>query len=165
MAISEQPNHAEHSPQSVSEDEANERRRFARLLLAGAITAYAAPFPYVLYQFLVAPAFRHKPASPLALGSAESLFVTQNYIATKLGDKNVMLLRSADGIKAFNLRCTHAGCTVEWQPNMQKFVCHCHGGEFHADGSVAKIPPTKPLEELTIKHENGQIVVYDAVMR
>lgn len=138
-----------------------ERRRFAQLLVAGALTAYMAPFPYVLYQFCLAPAERRKLASPLQLEAPEKLFARQSYYITKFGDRNIIVRQTPSGLRALDMRCTHAGCVVEWRAENEKFVCRCHGGEFHADGSVAKLPPTEPLEELTVKIENGVPVVYD----
>jgi Rieske Fe-S protein len=144
-----------------------ERRRFATLLLGGALIAYAAPFPVVLWQYLTASAARRVVAEPKVLGNPSTLFASTEAVFTKLGSKNVVVLRAEqeqDAPKALHLRCTHAGCTVEWQPNRRRFVCHCHGGEFHADGSVAKLPPTQPLERLLVKHEARGLVLYDVAL-
>jgi Rieske Fe-S protein len=177
-----------------------ERRRFARLLLGGAVAAYTVPFVVAVWDFLTAPAFRRKIPSPLVLGTKEELFARQNYAVMKFGDKNAIVLQTqalqtqalqtqalqtqalqtqalqtqalqtqalriephqTTGARAFDLRCTHAGCTVEWQPAERKFVCHCHGGEFAEDGSVTRLPPTQPLEELRLTLEGGKLVLHD----
>ncbi len=44
--------------------------------------------------------------------------------------------------------CTHVGCGVTWKPEEKIFFCPCHDGEFNADGTVKKGPPTKPLAKL-----------------
>jgi Rieske Fe-S protein len=150
--------------QAELREKQTERRRFARLLLMGAVIAYATPFPFVLWHYLTAPSFKRVTVRPLRIGSQGSLnelLGADGHATLKFGDKNVILLQTAQGVKAFNLRCTHAGCTVEWQSNAQKFVCHCHGGEFRNDGSVAKLPPTQPLEELTLRLENEAYTLYD----
>lgn len=149
-------------------EEREERRRFARLLLTGALVAYAAPFPFVLWNYLTALSLKRVPVRPLGLGTRSQVEATlsgRDHFRLKFGDKNVILLRQEQTLKAFNLRCTHAGCTVEWQPTAQKFVCHCHGGEFRADGSVARLPPTEPLEELTVRLEQGAYTLYDIPVR
>ncbi|MGZ8514964.1 MAG: TQO small subunit DoxD, partial [Candidatus Limnocylindrales bacterium] len=46
------------------------------------------------------------------------------------GDPGV-LVKLADGkIVAFDAVCTHAGCTVEWDPSYDLLVCPCHGAAF-----------------------------------
>jgi len=45
-----------------------------------------------------------------------------------------------------NSRCTHLGCTVNWRPDAQAFVCPCHDGKFGTDGKVLGGPPPRPLD-------------------
>ena len=49
----------------------------------------------------------------------------------------------------FNSRCTHLGCTVNWQDNAQAFICPCHDGKFSKDGVVLAGPPPRPLDRYT----------------
>jgi cytochrome b6-f complex iron-sulfur subunit len=159
----------EESPQT--EAERSEKRQFLKNVLRGALALYVLPVPYMLYRFIAEPTIRTKPAPPLALGTIDVFFARADYRVVKMGAKPVLVRREAVpnsgeySVKAFNLRCTHAGCTVEWQPSQQQFLCRCHNGEFHADGSVKKIPPTKPLEELTVNTEAGVLVLYDEPKR
>lgn len=60
---------------------------------------------------------------------------------------------------AFSPYCTHVGCPVTWTAGAEKFMCPCHGGTFHADGSVAAGPPPRPLDRLAIRVRNGQVEV------
>ena len=40
-------------------------------------------------------------------------------------------MKLSDGsIVAFDAVCTHAGCTVEWDPGYDLLVCPCHGAAF-----------------------------------
>lgn len=136
-----------------------EKRRFLKQLLLGASAAYLfAPF-YAVWRYLVSPSEKRIPIAPLTLNSGD--VETKRLTFLRFGDKNVLVRRDADAVRAFNLRCTHAGCTVEWHDAAQKFVCHCHGAEFHADGAVAKLPATEPLEELTVRREQGRMILFD----
>lgn len=55
--------------------------------------------------------------------------------------------------------CTHLGCTVRWSEDASEFQCPCHGGRFHADGSVAGGPPPEPLRQLAARVDEGKVVV------
>jgi menaquinol-cytochrome c reductase iron-sulfur subunit len=58
---------------------------------------------------------------------------------------------------AFSMYCTHTGCPVTWAPGAEMFMCPCHGGTFHRDGSVAAGPPPRPLERLPVRVRDGQV--------
>lgn len=142
-----------------STEELTEKRRFLKQVLVGASAAYIFAPLYAVWRYLVSPSEKHVPIAPLTLKSDE--LAQKRFTFLCFGDKNVIVRRDKDALRAFNLRCTHAGCTVEWQDGAQKFVCNCHGAEFHADGTVAKLPATEPLEELTIRTEQGVATLFD----
>jgi thiosulfate dehydrogenase [quinone] large subunit len=52
---------------------------------------------------------------------------------------------------AFSAVCTHAGCTVNYDPSSRQFVCPCHGGTYSAsDGRVLGGPPPSPLSRIKV---------------
>ena len=51
-------------------------------------------------------------------------------------------------------RCSHLGCTVDWEPEESKFVCPCHGGKYGEDGAVLEGPPPSALTRLDVKIED-----------
>ncbi len=57
----------------------------------------------------------------------------------------------ADHFVAFSMHCTHMGCPVRWQAEASLFMCPCHGGVFHSDGSVAAGPPLRPLVRYPVR--------------
>ena len=68
------------------------------------------------------------------------------------GDPGV-LVKLADGsIVAFDAVCTHAGCTVEYDPSYALLVCPCHGAAFDPahDAQVVAGPTNQPLLPIPI---------------
>lgn len=68
------------------------------------------------------------------------------------------LVHTADGkYVAYDAVCTHAGCTVQYDPSNRLLVCPCHGGEFDpAQGAqVVAGPPPSPLTSLPIKVDSS----------
>jgi thiosulfate dehydrogenase (quinone) large subunit len=56
--------------------------------------------------------------------------------------------------------CTHAGCTVNYDPGSSEFICPCHGGTFNArTGAVVAGPPPSPLAAIPVHVTGGQIYV------
>lgn len=68
------------------------------------------------------------------------------------GDPAVLVHTSGTTVVGFSAVCTHAGCTVQYDPSQKLLVCPCHGGAFdpanHAE--VVAGPPPAPLQELPI---------------
>lgn len=70
----------------------------------------------------------------------------------KTGDPAVVVHLTGNNFVAYDAVCTHAGCTVEYDPQYKLLVCPCHGGAFdpaHGAQVVAGPPPT-PLSQLAI---------------
>jgi thiosulfate dehydrogenase [quinone] large subunit len=79
------------------------------------------------------------------------------------GDPGV-LVKLADGtIVAFDAVCTHAGCTVEWDPGYDLLVCPCHGAAFDPahDAQPVAGPTRTPLSPIPIQVDtaSGRITV------
>ena len=79
------------------------------------------------------------------------------------GDPGV-LVKLADGkIVAFDAVCTHAGCTVEWDPGYDLLVCPCHGAAFDPahEAQVVAGPTNTPLSPIPIHVDtaSGRITV------
>jgi cytochrome b6-f complex iron-sulfur subunit len=64
-----------------------------------------------------------------------------------------------DGFLAVSIRCTHLGCSIEWNKEKQQFLCPCHHSMFDLKGEVLNPPATRPLDHYPMKIENGKILV------
>jgi nucleotide-binding universal stress UspA family protein/nitrite reductase/ring-hydroxylating ferredoxin subunit len=60
--------------------------------------------------------------------------------------RRVAAYRDEDGrIHAVSPRCTHMGCTVDWNDADKTWDCPCHGSRYTFDGEVIRSPATNPL--------------------
>lgn len=68
-----------------------------------------------------------------------------------------VLLRSSDGeYKAYSRRCSHAGCSVDFDPPGKCLKCPCHQGTYDARmGYVMFGPPRRPLDEIVLEMRAG----------
>jgi len=68
-----------------------------------------------------------------------------------------VLLRSSEGeYKAYSRRCSHAGCTVDFDAPSRCLKCPCHQGAYDARlGHVMFGPPRRPLDEIVLQVRAG----------
>ena len=73
----------------------------------------------------------------------------------------VYLMRDGDGAKAYNLKCPHLGCAIDYRGEKGDFFCPCHNSSFALDGSVssASSPSPRGMDELELKVEDGHVWV------
>jgi 3-phenylpropionate/trans-cinnamate dioxygenase ferredoxin reductase subunit len=66
-----------------------------------------------------------------------------------VGARQLAVYRDAEG-RTYELspRCTHMGCTVDWNDPAQTWDCPCHGSRFSFDGSVVHGPAPEPLQRV-----------------
>src|SRR5579871_3499423 len=91
----------------------------------------------------------------LLLGSVRTLPRNQalTYTDPASGDP-ALLLHLADGrFVAYDAVCTHAGCTVTYDPVQRRLVCPCHGAVYDPARGAAVLagPAPSPLAALAIR--------------
>lgn len=71
-----------------------------------------------------------------------------------------VLLRSSDGeYQAYSRRCSHAGCSVDFNPASRCLRCPCHRGTFEPRmGRVMFGPPRRALDEIVLEMRAGGCV-------
>jgi cytochrome b6-f complex iron-sulfur subunit len=69
----------------------------------------------------------------------------------------VVLRTTSGSLRAFDTKCSHAGCNVRFEGT--RFVCPCHGGVYDLDGKNVSGPPPRPLVELAVVESDGALVV------
>ena len=62
------------------------------------------------------------------------------------GGRRLAVYRDDEGgLHAVSPRCTHMGCTVDWNDADRTWDCPCHGSRYGTDGAVIKGPADKEL--------------------
>lgn len=75
-----------------------------------------------------------------------------------IGEHNVRVVGTQDGVAAMSLVCTHLGCIVT--EDSGGFSCPCHGSKFDAGGSVTGGPAPAPLKWLDVSQSaDGSLIV------
>ena len=94
-------------------------------------------------------------AGQTLLGSVKSLAVNSaaSYTDPHSGDPALLVHLANGKFVAFDAVCTHAGCTVQYDPSQQEIVCPCHGAAFDPSRGAAVIngPAQQPLTVLNVK--------------
>jgi len=138
------------------------RRRFLILAAGGLGVAWVGASAYPVYRYLSpqpvpdpfgeagrAPVDKISPAEVARPGMGKN-----GGYATR----GLIVFRDAGGaLKAFDSKCTHAGCNVGFQGD--KLYCHCHGGTYDLSGRNIAGPPPRPLTELQVFEEDGALYV------
>jgi cytochrome b6-f complex iron-sulfur subunit len=57
-------------------------------------------------------------------------------------DATYLIVTDNGEIETFGLNavCTHLGCVVPWNSNLNRFACPCHGSQYNAQGKVVRGP-------------------------
>ena len=64
--------------------------------------------------------------------------------------RKVGVFKDTDGvIHAVNPRCTHMGCTVDWNDAERTWDCPCHGSRFDKFGAVFNGPSAEDLDKVS----------------
>lgn len=95
---------------------------------------------------------------PMKIEGAEQLIVGSSlYFDYPTRNDPAVLLRSMEGeYMAFSRKCSHAGCSVEFDSARRCLKCPCHQGAFDARmGFVMFGPPRSPLDQIVLHMRSG----------
>lgn len=147
-----------------------ERRDFLKTSVLTGVAAALTGFP--LLSYVIAPALKKGtgkwvdfgPADRLKLGEIEMLsyefMVKDGWLVLPQRGFVWAKISSPEKITVFSSTCTHLACNVIWRKEKQIFECPCHSGHFDSDGQPIAGPPSKPLNVLDHKREEGNLKVF-----
>jgi menaquinol-cytochrome c reductase iron-sulfur subunit len=135
------------------------RRDFIKLTTAAVGTFIGAVIGLPAIAYLVDPALKAtKSDSWIPLGKLETFElgkpVPVSFTRSKVNgwEKTVtsyglyVIKKSDTNFLVLSSKCTHLGCTVNWKPERNEFICPCHDAQFGPNGAVLGGPPPRPLD-------------------
>jgi cytochrome b6-f complex iron-sulfur subunit len=136
------------------------RRRFIRFLMGFSVFSSLAIIVTPIVGFLIPTKSSSAGAGSRVLAaSLDKLPVGQGDVVA-VGSKPVIVVNTAQGVKAYSAICTHLGCIVAWDGPANTIVCPCHDGRFNpSTGAVQSGPPPAALPALTTVVEGNDIYV------
>jgi thiosulfate dehydrogenase [quinone] large subunit len=99
------------------------------------------------------PTPQPSPIKGQVIGSLEKLQVGQPVaFVTKDGTPAALFRLNKDKVVAYSRVCTHAGCTVGYDPSSQVLYCPCHGAEFDPNQGARVLagPAPVPLQKIKV---------------
>ena len=149
----------------------NTRRRFLARLSIGVSVIATAIVGVPVVGFLLRGLLRQMPQKWRDLGPLSQFVVGKTVEVTfeivhgdrwsrESANAGAWLRRDDDDhFVAFSMHCTHMGCPVRWRPDASLFMCPCHGGVYHSDGSVAAGPPQRPLPRYPLRIRDNRLEI------
>lgn len=137
------------------------RRSFIDWLLAGGLAAWGAAFaaPVISYMW---PAQRRGPSVQTVSAGQDADFAEWQSKIVAVNGQPVIVVRAAQGYRAFSAICPHLGCIVQWDAGRKQIACPCHAGFFDLNGQVVSGPPPRALPEHGVAVVNGEVMVKSA---
>jgi cytochrome b6-f complex iron-sulfur subunit len=131
------------------------------MVLGAAAFGWVASLFYPIIRYLT-PLPDAGPMGPSRLTSDEvTALERDNFVIVPASGKRVLVFLNRDGkLGALDARCTHEGCTVQYNANDEVVWCACHNALFDVDGRVLSGPPPKPLPQYHVdRNDENEIVV------
>jgi cytochrome b6-f complex iron-sulfur subunit len=116
---------------------------------------YAAAMGYPVYRYLKSPvekAALMAAVTEVTVKDAQKLPVGAGLVF-KFGVEPCLLIHQAENKwTALSAKCTHLGCTVQYEPTQKRIFCACHGGVYDAEtGKTISGPPPRPLKPFVVR--------------
>jgi len=148
------------SKENISVETTESRRTFLNKLWKGLAIIAGIEFTAVIFGFLFSGKGDKKSYSPKQLIEAGPVKSFEPNTVTVFRGGRFYLTRLEDGgFIALSLRCTHLGCSIEWEEDKERFICPCHSSAFAMNGDVQNPPAPKALDYYPIIIEKGIIKV------
>jgi cytochrome b6-f complex iron-sulfur subunit len=150
---------SEVKPQPAISD-AESRRQFLQKLWKGLGIVASIEVAAVFFGFLFSgkkDEQKIKPKQLIEAGNVESF--KKNSVTAFRGGRFYLARLLDGGFIAVSLRCTHLGCSINWEEDKNRFICPCHSSAFYINGEVQNPPAPNALDYFPVFIENGIVKV------
>jgi nitrite reductase/ring-hydroxylating ferredoxin subunit len=94
------------------------------------------------------------------LGKAPKLKTVGGSMQTRIRGKEILLVRDGqNSAHAFEAKCPHEFCDINYVPAGQKLECPCHDAFFDLSGKVLQGPPPRALESYPAIVDGERILI------
>lgn len=131
------------------------RRAFLELLTGGAAALATLGTAVTAVRFLW-PEVLFEQETRFVLGKPEDVAPGTVLV---LPDQRAYVVRSRTGFYALSATCTHLGCLTQYQHDLKRIFCPCHGSRFDEEGHVTNGPAPRRLPRLGLAIEGGLLVL------
>jgi len=97
------------------------------------------------------------PTVNFTLDLTQARNVILNTPGGSVASNGVVVVNLGGSFTAVAQTCTHAGCSVYYNPNGNNFPCPCHVGVYDIHGNVIAGPPPAPIKEYSVT-KNGNVL-------
>lgn len=146
--------------QTQPKDPLQSRREFLNKLWKGLGIFAAIEFAAVFFGFLFTGKDENENQKPKQLIDAGDINSFQSNSVTIFRGGRFYLVRLEDGgFLALSLRCTHLGCSINWEEDKKRFICPCHASAFEINGNVQNPPAPSALDYFPVTIQSGRVMV------
>ena len=93
----------------------------------------------------------------IEIGTVDSFRI--NSVTPFRGGRFYLVRLDNAGFIAISIRCTHLGCSINWDEDKKHFICPCHASTFAMNGNVLAPPAPKALDYYPVIIENNMVKV------
>ena len=138
-----------------------DRRNFLVKVLGVWSVLLVAPVVKAVLEYLTPIRPAESSRELIRVASTDDLATNQARIFKVNKDPVIVVHTRTGQYKAFNARCTHLGCVVQYLPDEDPphFGCNCHGSEFDINGRNIAGPAPRPLTPYKVIIKESSILV------
>lgn len=136
------------------------RKTFIDWILGTSAGGLVASVLYPVVRYLIPPPAEESAANSVTVPFKPEDVPKNSGRIFNFGGKPGILINTPGGdLRAFNARCTHLDCTVQYRDDLGEIWCACHNGHYDLNGRNIAGPPPAPLTAYDVNIRGDQIVV------
>ena len=135
------------------------RREFLNKLWKGVGILAIIEFTAVFFGFLFSGKNNEKSKAVQLFDAGNVNLFQSNSVTIFRGGRFYLVRLSDGGFLALSIRCTHLGCSINWEDDKKRFICPCHASAFEINGNIQNPPAPSALDYFPIVIQNGKVMV------